>query len=89
VGSDHCRNALRCRLHYGRVRQVASRQRTGRLPNDQGFDEWYGIPRTTDEAFWPSDPAAKARGVPFEHIMEGRKGQKSQNLAAMIWSSAG
>jgi arylsulfatase len=22
----------------------------GRLPNDQGFDEWYGIPRTTDEA---------------------------------------
>jgi hypothetical protein len=21
----------------------------GRLPNDQGFDEWYGIPRTTDE----------------------------------------
>src|SRR5438552_4362397 len=32
----------------------------GRLPNDQGFDEWYGIPRTTDEAFWPSQPAAKA-----------------------------
>ena len=32
----------------------------GRLPNDQGFDEWYGIPRTTDEAFWPSEPAAKA-----------------------------
>ena len=25
----------------------------GRLPNDQGFDEWYGIPRTTDEALWP------------------------------------
>src|SRR5262245_16659747 len=24
----------------------------GRLPNDQGFDEWFGIPRT-DEAFWP------------------------------------
>src|SRR4026209_2071110 len=28
----------------------------GRLPNDQGFDEWYGIPRTTDEALWPSCP---------------------------------
>src|SRR3954469_13506990 len=25
----------------------------GRLPNDRGFDEWYGIPRTTDEALWP------------------------------------
>jgi arylsulfatase A-like enzyme len=52
----------------------------GRLPNDQGFDEWYGIPRTTDEAFWPTDPAAKAAGVPFMHIMEGRKGEKSREL---------
>jgi arylsulfatase len=53
----------------------------GRLPNDQGFDEWYSIPRTTDEAFWPADPRAKAAGVPFEHIMEGRKGEKSRELA--------
>src|SRR5499427_7980851 len=53
----------------------------GRLPNDQGFDEWYGIPRTTDEAFWPSEPAAKAAGVPFEQIMEGHKGEKSRALA--------
>jgi arylsulfatase len=53
----------------------------GRLPNDQGFDEWYGIPRTTDEAFWPTDPAAKAANVSFTHIMEGRKGEKSRELA--------
>jgi hypothetical protein len=53
----------------------------GRLPNDQGFDEWYGIPRTTDEAFWPSEPAAKDAGVPFMHIMEGRKGERSRELA--------
>ena len=52
----------------------------GRLPNDQGFDEWYGIPRTTDEAFWPSETAAKAAGVPFEPIMEGLKGEKSRTL---------
>src|SRR4051812_7420160 len=52
----------------------------GRLPNDQGFDEWYGIPRTTDEAFWPSEPQAKAAGVEFEHIMEGRKGERSREL---------
>jgi arylsulfatase A-like enzyme len=25
-----------------------------RLPTSRGFDEWYGIPRTYDEAFWPS-----------------------------------
>jgi arylsulfatase A-like enzyme len=28
----------------------------GRFPNDQGYDEWYGMPRTTDEAMWPSHP---------------------------------
>jgi arylsulfatase len=52
----------------------------GRLPNDQGFDEWYGIPRTTDEAFWPSAPAAKALGIPFTHVTEGRKGERSREL---------
>jgi arylsulfatase len=52
----------------------------GRLPNDQGFDEWYGIPRTTDESLWPSDPSAKAAGVAFTRIMEGRKGEKSRAL---------
>ena len=25
-----------------------------RFPTNQGFDEWYGIPRTYDEAMWPS-----------------------------------
>ena len=25
----------------------------GRFPTDQGFDEWYGNPNSTDESFWP------------------------------------
>lgn len=53
----------------------------GRLPNAQGFDEWYGIPRTTDEAMFPSQPGAKAAGIPFMHIMEGHKGEQSRELA--------
>ena len=52
----------------------------GRLPNDQGFDEWYGIPRTTDEALYPSQPGAQAAGIPFMHTMEGRKGERSREL---------
>src|SRR4051812_33172516 len=52
----------------------------GRLPTDQGFDEWYGILRTTDEALWLSQPAAQAAGVAFTHIMEGRKGEKGREL---------
>ncbi|NKK75455.1 sulfatase-like hydrolase/transferase [Rhizobium leguminosarum bv. viciae] len=53
----------------------------GRLPNGQGFDEWYGIPRTTDEAFWPGEVQAKNAGVEFEHILEGRKGEQSKEVA--------
>lgn len=52
----------------------------GRLPTGQGFDEWFGIPRTTDEAFWPSSPQAVELGVPFTHVMEGRKGEPSREL---------
>jgi REP element-mobilizing transposase RayT len=63
--------------HFGKW-HLGSEQ--GRLPNDQGFDEWYGIPRTTDEVFAPSEPAAKAAGIAFEHIMEGKKGEKSREL---------
>jgi arylsulfatase len=53
----------------------------GRLPNDQGFDEWYGIPRTTDESMFPSQPGARAAGIAFMHTMEGRKGEQSRELA--------
>jgi len=52
----------------------------GRLPNDQGFDEWYGIPRTTDESMWSSSPGWSADVVPQENIMEGKKGGKSVAL---------
>jgi arylsulfatase A-like enzyme len=52
----------------------------GRLPNDQGFDEWYGIPRTTDEALWPSAVGYSPSVMPPEQIMEGRKGEKSRNV---------
>jgi arylsulfatase A-like enzyme len=52
----------------------------GRLPSDQGFDEWYGIPRTTDEAMYPSQRGAQAAQIPFMHVMEGRKGQPSREV---------
>jgi arylsulfatase len=52
----------------------------GRLPNDQGFDEWYGIPRTTDEALWPSSPGYSPGVMAPEQIMEGRKGEKSRDV---------
>jgi arylsulfatase len=53
----------------------------GRLPNDQGFDEWFGIPRTTDESLWSVSSGYSPDIVPLEKIMEGRKGGKSRALA--------
>lgn len=52
----------------------------GRLPNDQGFDEWFGIPRTTDESLWPSAPGWSPDVMPAEQLMEGKKGEKSREL---------
>ena len=52
----------------------------GRLPNDQGFDEWYGIPRTTDESLWPGSPGYSPTIMPPQQMMEGRKGEKSRDL---------
>lgn len=52
----------------------------GRLPNDQGFDEWYGIPRTTDEALWPTAAGYSLDIMPPEQIMEGKKGEESREV---------
>jgi arylsulfatase A-like enzyme len=54
--------------------------KNGRLPNDQGFDEWYGIPRTTDEALWPGSAGYSPSIMPPEQIMEGRKGEASRDV---------
>lgn len=49
----------------------------GRYPTDQGFDEWYGIPNSSDQAFWPdSDSFQKDAGVEFTRIMTSIRNQK-------------
>ncbi len=54
--------------HYGKWHLGDSE---GRYPNDQGFDEWYGIQNSSDESGWPQrkdfDPAV----AHLEHVMEG------------------
>jgi len=56
-------------------------QTEGRFPTDQGFDEWYGIPNSTDESLWPDQPqfnaVVKEQLSPYmvpEYIYEGKKG---------------
>lgn len=47
----------------------------GRFPTDQGFDEWYGVPNSTDEAVYSSLPGFSESGVPETYVMDGRKGE--------------
>ncbi|MBP8181796.1 MAG: sulfatase-like hydrolase/transferase [Acidimicrobiia bacterium] len=56
----------------------------GRLPNDQGFDEWWGYKNSADEAGWTSYAASNAlaekMGLDTPHIWEGVKGSKSTEV---------
>jgi arylsulfatase A-like enzyme len=52
----------------------------GRFPTDQGFDEWYGIPNSTDESVYSSLPGFAESGVAETYVMESRKGQMPENV---------
>ena len=55
----------------------------GRFPTDQGFDEWYGIPNSSDESAWADDTRFKAGTHPFavlEHVMEAKKGEQPKKV---------
>ena len=77
------KTALYGKWHLGNIQ--------GRLPNDQGFDEWWGIPNSWDESGFTSYPLynamvkeifrerhiTEALNAP-PHVLEGRKGEKSK-----------
>jgi arylsulfatase A-like enzyme len=55
----------------------------GRYPTDQGFDEWFGIPNSSDEAFWPDSSMYRPESDPVagpEYLMESTKGQALRKL---------
>jgi arylsulfatase len=55
----------------------------GRYPTDQGFDEWYGIPRSSDRAFWPDGGTFVEGAHPsatFTRVMSGKRGEKPEEL---------
>ncbi len=47
----------------------------GRFPTDQGFDEWYGVPNSTDESVYSSLEGFSESGVQETFVMEGKKGE--------------
>jgi arylsulfatase len=55
--------------------------REGRYPKDRGFDEWYGIPRTTNESMFTSSPGYDSKATPLPYVMQGRAGKPARNVA--------
>jgi arylsulfatase len=47
----------------------------GRFPTDQGFDEWYGVPNSTDESVYSSLEGFSESGVSETYVMDGKKGE--------------
>ncbi len=58
--------------HLGRTK--------GRFPTDQGFDEWYGIPNSTDEAPYSELQGFAESGVEETFVMEARKGEEPKKV---------
>lgn len=52
----------------------------GRYPSDRGFDEWFGIPRTTDESQFTSALGYEPEVAQLPYIMRGTTGQASEEV---------
>ena len=50
----------------------------GRLPNDQGYDEWYGTKESAMEASYTSTPQFDPEVFDIPHIWGGKKGASSK-----------
>jgi arylsulfatase len=66
------KTAMYGKWHLGRTE--------GRLPTDQGFDEWYGIPNSTDESAYSELEGFKESGVEETYVMEAVKGKEPKRI---------
>lgn len=52
----------------------------GRFPTDQGFDEWYGVPNSTDESTYSSMRGFDQSDVPETYVMSSAKGNAPEKV---------
>jgi arylsulfatase len=52
----------------------------GRFPTDQGFDEWYGIPNTTDESVYSSLEGFAESGIEETFVLDSKKGSTPEKV---------
>jgi len=58
-------------------------QTAGRFPTDHGFDEWYGIPNSSNDAYWPTNSRFREGVHPYvkyTHVLESRRGETPRQV---------
>ena len=68
--------ALYGKWHLGGLNWLKNK----RAPTDQGFDEWYGIPMTSNEAQTTTMPDFNAATMEAPYIWEGKAGAPSRKV---------
>ncbi|UIP59948.1 sulfatase-like hydrolase/transferase [Agromyces marinus] len=69
------RNAILGKWHCG--------AEPGRYATDHGFDYWYGILGTWDEAMWPDDKFFKASGLEPSYVIESDAPGSARNVKVL------
>lgn len=52
----------------------------GRFPTDQGFDEWYGVPNSTDESTYSSLEGFEQSELSESYVMQSTKGKTPEKV---------
>jgi arylsulfatase len=60
-----------------------------RTPIDQGFDEWYGIPNTSNEAQWMQAPELKPPAADTSYIWEQKAGEAPRRVSVFDHKTRG
>ena len=65
---------------FGKWHLGGSRWIDGRTPINQGFDEWYGIPNTSNEAQWTTSPSLNPNPADTSFIWQQKAGEQPRKV---------
>ena len=65
---------------FGKWHIGGTKWQNGRAPTDQGFDEWYGIPMTSNEAQTTTSPRFNPATMEAPYIWEGKAREPSRKV---------
>jgi len=52
----------------------------GRYPTDHGFDEWFGIPNSSGDCFWPTNEFFDKEHVKYTHVLQSTRGEPPKQV---------